>query len=151
MVWSLCLLMVFSLYVSGSGEVLCFGDAGHISIEPVHLEPCCETEHSSPLAAIENERVRLQWEGVPLWFSPGFFDAFEEKYGAVFLPNTYGSQVPGLRGLQRDLSDPLRALAGGQNLWMYYENHLPPGRGEMLVHLVEKCHIDGFVFLMAEI
>ncbi len=53
MVWSLCLLLGFSLYVSGSGEVLCFGDQGHVMIEPTHLQSCCESEHSSPASSLQ--------------------------------------------------------------------------------------------------
>lgn len=47
MVWPLCLLLGFSLYLSGSCEVLCFGDSGHVEIETVHLHSCCASELST--------------------------------------------------------------------------------------------------------
>ena len=31
------------------------------------------------------ERVRLMWIGRGLWFNLGFYEYFEERYGAVFV------------------------------------------------------------------
>ena len=53
--WPLCLLLGFSLFVSGSCEVLCFGNQGHVEIEPVHFVACCEVEPLSPIADMERE------------------------------------------------------------------------------------------------
>jgi|GEM_PF-3719231 len=46
--WPLCLLLGFGLYVSSSSQVLCLGDSGHVKIETVHLNTCCDTECSTP-------------------------------------------------------------------------------------------------------
>ena len=54
MVWPLCLLLGFSLYLSGSGDVLCFGDSGHVEIEAVHLHSCCDSEHSTSVPASDH-------------------------------------------------------------------------------------------------
>jgi len=62
-------------------------------------------------AAIPNEKLRLMWRGVGLWHNTGFYQYFEEKYGAVFVSSLY---LPhwlffGSRKVLND--DPLRALA----------------------------------------
>ena len=51
--WPLCLLFSLSLYVGNSSQVLCIGDQGHVKIEPAHLQTCCETERSIPVAVLE--------------------------------------------------------------------------------------------------
>jgi benzoyl-CoA reductase/2-hydroxyglutaryl-CoA dehydratase subunit BcrC/BadD/HgdB len=98
-------------------------------------------------AAVENEKVRIFFAGVPPWFSPGFSNAFEEKYGAIFVPQNYLSGAES--GIRRDLRDPLRASAsrhtnGGLLSW------LPPTESEWFLYLAKKYKVHGFIFLMAE-
>ena len=38
---------------------------------------------------VEDEKYRLLWVGYPVWFSPGFYQSFEQDYGAVFVYETY--------------------------------------------------------------
>ena len=40
-------------------------------------------------AACPNEKIRLMWIGRGLWFNLGFYQYFEEKYGAVFVWSMY--------------------------------------------------------------
>lgn len=55
-------MLLLSLYVSSSGEVLCFGDRGVVRIEPAHLQHCCDTDHAATVAALE--RVDYQHDCV---------------------------------------------------------------------------------------
>ena len=40
-------------------------------------------------AACADERVRLMWIGRGLWFNLGFYQHFQERYGAVFVWSMY--------------------------------------------------------------
>lgn len=42
-------------------------------------------------AAVPNEKYRMMWLGRGMWQDFGFYQRFEEKYGAVFM----WSHVPG--------------------------------------------------------
>jgi benzoyl-CoA reductase subunit B len=99
------------------------------------------------LAACENERIRLMHLGVPNWFSPGFYNSFEEKYGAVFAFMGYFPITQQL--IRRDLSDPLRALAsryvGYTELGL-----LPPWFIHFFGHYAKKVKVDGIVIQTAE-
>lgn len=95
----------------------------------------------------ENEKVRLMWVGLPPWFSPGFFNYFEEKYGAVFVWEGYLAILTSR--VRRDLSDPLRALASRYTSYVEF-GYLPPFEGQRLLHEAEKFKIDGAIFMLAE-
>jgi benzoyl-CoA reductase subunit B len=95
------------------------------------------------LAACENERVRLMYILVPNWFTPGFYNAFEEKYGAVFVWMMYLTIIP-RQLIRRDLSDPLRALAS--RYVHYAEMSLPPWWPHMVAHEAKKFKIKGAVY-----
>ncbi|MBI5444516.1 MAG: 2-hydroxyacyl-CoA dehydratase [Deltaproteobacteria bacterium] len=99
------------------------------------------------VSAYENERIRLMYSGVPNWFSPGFYDSFEEKYGAVFAWMGYLTLVP--KSLMRkDASDPVRAAAAR---YVHYGTELqPPWFPRILVHEAKKFRIDGVVYSKVE-
>jgi benzoyl-CoA reductase/2-hydroxyglutaryl-CoA dehydratase subunit BcrC/BadD/HgdB len=95
------------------------------------------------LASCENERVRLMYILVPNWFTPGFYNAFEEKYGAVFVWMMYLTIIP-RQLIRRDLKDPLRALAA--RYVHYAEMSLPPWWPRMVAYEAKKFKIDGAVY-----
>src|SRR5690606_41750768 len=41
------------------------------------------------LGASSNERIRLMWIGAGVWHDPGFYQALEERLGAVFTWSMY--------------------------------------------------------------
>lgn len=55
---------------------------------------------------IENERVRLFWDNIPLWYNMGIFNYFE-KQGGVVVAETYSAAW----SLRLDTGNPLEALA----------------------------------------
>jgi benzoyl-CoA reductase subunit B len=98
-------------------------------------------------AACENERIRLMYMWVPNWFTPGFYNAFEERYGAVFVWMAYLTVVP-RQLIRRDLDDPLRALAS--RYVHYTEMSQPPWWPEVAVYEAKKFKIDGVIYPLAE-
>ncbi|HQI01969.1 MAG TPA: 2-hydroxyacyl-CoA dehydratase family protein [Deltaproteobacteria bacterium] len=55
---------------------------------------------------IENEKVRLFWDNIPLWYNMGLFNYFE-KMGGVMVAETYSAAW----SLRLDVSNPLEAIA----------------------------------------
>jgi benzoyl-CoA reductase subunit B len=99
------------------------------------------------IGACENERVRLMHVVVPNWFTPGFYDSFQEKYGAVFAWIVYLPITQQL--IRRDLSDPLRALAA-RYVGYTEMGLLPPWWCQWVVYHAKKHKIDGVVYQVAE-
>ena len=97
-------------------------------------------------AVCPKERVRLMWIGTGLWFNLGFYQRFEERYGAVFAWSIY-------LGLAADayvrygLSDPLRALAS-RFVGMEDMLHMPPWNSEWYVKEAKNNQVDGVVHLV---
>jgi benzoyl-CoA reductase subunit B len=100
-------------------------------------------------AACPNERLRLLWVGNGLWFNTGFYRAFEEKYGAVFVWSMYSNFLSdGYRRYFRD--DPahaLRALAS-RHISMNEQLHVPPWMGDWIVEQARAYGADGAVMLV---
>jgi len=99
------------------------------------------------LVACENEKIRLMYMLVPNWFSPGFYNAFEEEYGAVFVWMMYLTVIS-RQLIRRDLRDPLRALAA--RYVHYAELGQPPWWPQIVVHEAKKFRIDGAVYEKVE-
>ncbi|HEY7800344.1 MAG TPA: 2-hydroxyacyl-CoA dehydratase family protein, partial [Hyphomonadaceae bacterium] len=97
---------------------------------------------------VSQERIRLMWIGAGLWHDPGFYNALEERHGAVFVWSMYlpfaHAKYP-----RYGLGDPLRALASricGMNEVL----HLPPWMNEWMVSEAKACGIDACVILQPE-
>ena len=99
------------------------------------------------IAGYDNEKIRLMHLWVPNWFSPGFYDSFEEKYGAVFVWTPYLEITQ--QWIRRDLSDPLRALA---SRYMAYTEigTLPPWTTYWIPELTKEYDIDGVLYQHAD-
>ncbi len=61
-------------------------------------------------AVCPGERLRLMWVGRGLWFNLGFYQHFQERYGAVFVWSMYLAIAAD--GYLRYGGEPLRQLAG---------------------------------------
>ncbi len=95
----------------------------------------------------DNEKIRLMHFGVPNWFTPGFFDSFQDEYGAViawmgYLPITQ-------QFIRKDLSDPLRALA---SRYVNYSQTglIPPWSIQFFIEYAKKYNIDGVIYQRAD-
>jgi benzoyl-CoA reductase/2-hydroxyglutaryl-CoA dehydratase subunit BcrC/BadD/HgdB len=58
------------------------------------------------IGVIEDERIRLFWDNIPLWYNMGLFNYFENM-GGVFVAETYSAAW----SLRLDADRPLEALA----------------------------------------
>jgi len=91
------------------------------------------------------ERIRLMWIGAGVWHDPGFYQALEERLGAVFVWSMY---MP-FAGPQyiRNLKDrPLEALAS-RICSMNEVLHLPPWMNGWMTSEAERCGIQAAVIL----
>lgn len=61
---------------------------------------------SQGIGVIENERVRLFWDNIPLWYNMGLFNYFENM-GGVMVAETYSAAW----SLRLDTDNPLEAIA----------------------------------------
>lgn len=98
------------------------------------------------VAVAPNEKIRLMWIGAGVWHDPGFYQALEEKLGAVFVWSMY---MP-FAGPQyiRELKDrPMEALAS-RICAMNEVLHLPPYMNGWMLSEAERCRIDAVVILL---
>ncbi len=58
------------------------------------------------IGVIENEKIRLFWDNIPLWYNMGLFNYFE-KFGGVVVAETYSAAW----SIRLDTQNPRRALA----------------------------------------
>ncbi len=94
---------------------------------------------------VKNERIRIMWIGAGLWHDPGFYNALEERHGAVFVWSMY-LPFAGAQYVRHGLDDPLRALAS-RICSMNEVLHLPPWMNEWMVSEAKACTVDAAVIL----
>ncbi|PIP42697.1 MAG: hypothetical protein COX19_00060 [Desulfobacterales bacterium CG23_combo_of_CG06-09_8_20_14_all_51_8] len=58
------------------------------------------------VGVIENEKIRLFWDNIPLWYNMGLFNYFE-KFGGVVVAETYSAAW----SIRLDTQNPKKALA----------------------------------------
>jgi len=93
-----------------------------------------------------NERIRLMWIGAGVWHDPGFYQALEERLGAVFVWSMYmpfaGPQY--IRALHDRPMDALASRICSMNEVL----HLPPWMNGWMVSEAARCGIDAAVMLV---
>ncbi len=98
--------------------------------------------------ACANERYRLLWLNNGLWFNTGFYRAFEQSHGAVFVWSMYTNFFSD--GYRKYFSgDPLRALAA-RHISMNEQLHLPPWMADWIVQQARDFGAHGAVMLVPE-
>jgi hypothetical protein len=97
-------------------------------------------------AACPDERLRLMWIGRGLWFNLGFYQHFQERYGAVFVWSMYLAIAAD--GYARYGGTPLRALAAR---FAAFTDFLGlPGWADQWYLKEARLHgVDGVVHLVA--
>ena len=107
-----------------------------------------EQRAAAGVGACEDERIRLLWVNNGLWFNTGFYRAFEERYGAVFVWSMYSNFLSdGYRKYFDDDADPLRALAA-RHISMNEQLHLPGWMAEWIIEQARDYQADGAVMLV---
>lgn len=98
-------------------------------------------------ADFPDERVRLMWIGRGLWFDMGFYQYFEQRYGAVFVWSMYLAVAADCYVRYGD--DPLRTLAGRFAAFAEQYN-MPPWSSEWYCKEALHNQIDGVVHLTTD-
>lgn len=98
------------------------------------------------IAAYENEKIRLMWVGAGLWHDTGFYTAFEEEFGAVFVWSMYLAFGPD-GYIRYGLDDPMRTLAS-RIVSMNEQLHNPPWANKWITHQAQKNRIDAAIVLI---
>ncbi len=93
-----------------------------------------------------NERIRLMWIGAGLWHDASFYNALEERLGAVFVWSMY-MPFAGPQYIRALHGKPLHALAS-RICSMNEVLHLPPWMNGWMVSEARRCAIDAAVILV---
>jgi len=97
---------------------------------------------ASGIGVIGEEKIRLFWDNIPLWYNMGLFNYFE-KDGGVMVAETYSAAW----SLRLDTSDPIRALALKSLMSYSLVSCLSiDRRREMVLKACREYGIDGAVF-----
>ena len=98
------------------------------------------------VSVCSDEKVRLAWMGNALWSNTGFYRAFEESHGAVFVWSMYTNFLA--KGYIRYFEgDPMRALAA-RHISMNELLHLPPWMADWVLHEAGEMGAQGVVNLV---
>ncbi|MCP5143637.1 MAG: 2-hydroxyacyl-CoA dehydratase [Gammaproteobacteria bacterium] len=93
-----------------------------------------------------NEKLRLMWIGAGVWHDPGFYQALEQRLGAVFVWSMYmpfaGPQY--IRQLHGRTMEALASRICSMNEVL----HLPPWMNGWMVSEAKRCGIDAAVMLV---
>jgi benzoyl-CoA reductase subunit B len=101
---------------------------------------------SAGVSVSNHERIRLMWIGAGLWHDPGFYNALEERLGAVFVWSMY-MPFAGPQYIRAVHGKPLHALAS-RICSMNEVLHLPPWMNGWMVSEARRCGIDAAVMLV---
>jgi benzoyl-CoA reductase/2-hydroxyglutaryl-CoA dehydratase subunit BcrC/BadD/HgdB len=96
----------------------------------------------SGVGVIENEKIRLFWDNIPLWYNMGLFNYFE-KFGGVVVAETYSAAW----SIRLDVENPKKALAL-KSLMSYPMVSCVSitKRKEMVLKACREYAIDGVIF-----
>lgn len=91
---------------------------------------------------VPDEKIRLFWDNIPLWYNMGLFNYFE-RFGAVVVAETYSAAWSN----RMDTGDPFEALAV-KSLRSYplVSCVSLETRKEMVIRACRDYHIDGAIF-----
>ena len=90
------------------------------------------------IGVIEDERYRLVWDNLPMWFNLKFFD-YLNSLGAVIVAETFSHVWAG----NLDVSKPLESLA--RKYLPNFANAVVERRIDLLLRLVKDWSVDGVV------
>lgn len=98
------------------------------------------------IGVASNEKLRLMWIGAGVWHDPGFYQALEERLGAVFVWSMY-MPFAGPQYVRELHGRPMDALAS-RICSMNEVLHLPPWMNGWMVSETQRCGIDAAVMLV---
>jgi benzoyl-CoA reductase/2-hydroxyglutaryl-CoA dehydratase subunit BcrC/BadD/HgdB len=98
------------------------------------------------LGTAAGEKIRLMWIGAGVWHDPGFYQALEERLGAVFVWSMY-MPFAGPQYIRELHGRPMDALAS-RICSMNEVLHLPPWMNGWMESEAERCGVDAAVILL---
>jgi bcr-type benzoyl-CoA reductase subunit B len=101
-----------------------------------------EDKVSLGIGAIPNERYRLYWENLPVWFKFRDHASLLASYGAVILTSLYVHAWT----YDFDVSDPIRTLA--ENYASVFSNVTLEDRAEMALDLFRRYQLNGAIMFL---
>jgi benzoyl-CoA reductase subunit B len=100
---------------------------------------------SAGIGIASQEKIRLMWIGAGIWHDTSFYQALEERLGAVFVWSMY-LPFAGAQYIRELKGRPLEALAS-RICSMNEVLHLPPWMNEWMVSEARRSGIDAAVLL----
>jgi benzoyl-CoA reductase/2-hydroxyglutaryl-CoA dehydratase subunit BcrC/BadD/HgdB len=104
------------------------------------------TRAEAGIGIAPREKIRLMWIGAGLWHDTSFYQALEERLGAVFVWSMY-LPFAGAQYIRELKGHPLEALAS-RICSMNEVLHLPPWMNEWMVSEAKRSGIDAAVLLL---
>lgn len=108
----------------------------------------CRERVKHKIGVVDNERFRLYWDNIPIWFWMQFYDFFHER-GAVFASDAYSNIMFNgyyAQGGQFDPERPFESLALRQ-MYMQIVSGIEPNL-DRHARLIKDWHCDGVVLLV---
>ena len=93
------------------------------------------------IGALENERHRLLFDNIPMWYATKYFYNKLGEYGAAVVTATYTASW----GMEKDLTDGDFYEAAAYNYLAPYINRGFAKRLQILEGLLKKYHCDGYI------
>lgn len=94
------------------------------------------------LGAIKEERVRLLWDNLPIWYELGYLAEFLERRGVVLAASTYTSAW----GTLAELYDPDRPFESAAQTYLHpLLNRSPAYKLMVMLQMVSDFHLDGVI------
>ncbi len=126
--------MAITVYLRGTPQAVTF--------YRMLVDEVMENKVKKGIGAIPNEKYRLYWENLPIWFK--FRDHFNllASYGAVILTSLYAHSW----SYDFDPSDPVRTLA--ENYASVFSNVELEERAEMALDLFNRYSLNGSLMFL---
>ncbi|MFC1858321.1 2-hydroxyacyl-CoA dehydratase subunit D [Thermodesulfobacteriota bacterium] len=105
----------------------------------------CKEMVENGVGIIDNEKYRLMWDNIPLWYNLQLFDYFNEK-GAVFPASTYPQQMwesYHFDGNKMDPEQPFESIA--RDFMMKSVHNSARVKNNRIKKMIKGWHIDGMV------
>ena len=93
------------------------------------------------MGIVPEEKMRLMWSGLPLWYNMSLMNYFEEKGGVVAIENAFFRQ---LRSLPQQDEDPVRDMALRSTMRRGYAGGIGE-RIDLTVEVAREYRIDGVI------
>lgn len=97
---------------------------------------------SSGIGAIQNEKKRLLWDNLPIWYELNFLNEFLGSRGVVLAASTYTSAW----GQLADMFDPATPFESAARTYLHpILNRSTGDKMKIMLEMVDELHLDGVI------